>query len=885
MTLQRIPVSELDENTDVSPDAVVHVVQDGTSKKATVRRLVGIGDFATIADMAASTKLTDGEYYTASSAFNGEPETFLYDADSALTADGALVVDATGMGAGRLVSTRTVFVDIPAMLADVRTFADGVWLTLVSGGAKIVAVSSGETDTNAGGQKLNILESEDYATRAQKWAEEAEDVEVETGEYSALHHAAKANADATQTALDRVATAADVATSAGHVSDAEAARDAAISAGAWDYTPIDGTDSTGALGDITGMVDGETALVLDTMHVWEYDGADWIDTGESPLASKADKNLLYGIAQELGPATPDMDAGTGSASGSTAFWYVNPVAVTDDCRVRFTCYMNAAGTVRLLSLSKDGDDYTVEGYVEVETEIGLNSFTVADLDVQPGWHLGFAAGVADIAIQAGTDETTGGYYSDFSEGWTPDVSDTLTDAVSSDLIFMARFDIEVAYATGAYIKPLSDSVDSTLYTLGLAGDDQIVGRPLGSTLVTGSASGASHYILTGAADGRRRLEAFDIWATSAGIINVGGWSEDESGDLTRERFVPLTVEVGLNQFTFDDIGLIIMDGEELGFDKGTAGIALTTDGSNPTPYRSVNSTSGTPSAGGASVRFEIIATLSPDSLPDRVSRVEEAQAASDTSLLDTHTYHAIWMLGESHVAGRGATLSDAVIPSGGGYVYRRAAGEMIALADPTGNDSTAIASGGKGSWGPAAGRALLDATNGAIGAAIVNSGLGSSTAVTHWASGGSGWTQAKADWTDAKSEMDSDGKSLCGCSVVIAIGSNDAVAGTTKAVFKAAFIDLIDRVRVELGYDVPILILPTGPFSNGDYATEVAYIQAAQHEIAKEETNVRLITTATEYASENGWFLDNVHFIQVANEVIGAALGVTSFAVGSGGPV
>ena len=43
MTLQRIPVSELDENTDVSPDAVVHVVQDGVSKKAGVGNLVGIG--------------------------------------------------------------------------------------------------------------------------------------------------------------------------------------------------------------------------------------------------------------------------------------------------------------------------------------------------------------------------------------------------------------------------------------------------------------------------------------------------------------------------------------------------------------------------------------------------------------------------------------------------------------------------------------------------------------------------------------------------------------------------------------------------------------------------------------------------------------------------
>jgi len=121
------------------------------------------------------------------------------------------------------------------------------------------------------------------------WAEEAE-ASAERVDLGALDDAvaataadvASTNADVVQTGLDRIATGEDVTT-------AEAARDAAISAGAWDYTPIDGTDSTGALGDITGMVTGETALVLDTMHVWEYDGADWIDTGLSPLDAKADK--------------------------------------------------------------------------------------------------------------------------------------------------------------------------------------------------------------------------------------------------------------------------------------------------------------------------------------------------------------------------------------------------------------------------------------------------------------------------------------------------------------------------------------------------------------------------------------------------------------------
>lgn len=57
-----------------------------------------------------------------------------------------------------------------------------------------------------------------YATLAQKWAETPEDTAVTVGKYSALHWAAKAEDDATQTAADRVQTGLDkVATAADRV--------------------------------------------------------------------------------------------------------------------------------------------------------------------------------------------------------------------------------------------------------------------------------------------------------------------------------------------------------------------------------------------------------------------------------------------------------------------------------------------------------------------------------------------------------------------------------------------------------------------------------------------------------------------------------------------
>ncbi|MFG6524503.1 glycosyl hydrolase family 28-related protein [Sulfitobacter sp. M23508] len=114
--------------------------------------------FNTIALMAANNTLTDGKQIVVWDGYNGEPETYIYDAASELTADGALVVDATGMGAGRLVSKRTTFATVADMLADRRTFAVGTKLT--AAGFSYEVVSSGEHPTTAGGVKLRVLPGE-----------------------------------------------------------------------------------------------------------------------------------------------------------------------------------------------------------------------------------------------------------------------------------------------------------------------------------------------------------------------------------------------------------------------------------------------------------------------------------------------------------------------------------------------------------------------------------------------------------------------------------------------------------------------------------------------------------------------------------------------------
>lgn len=128
----------------------------------TIRNFAGI--FADIATMAASEALSDGQDYSVTTAANGQPETFTYNAASTATADGALIVTATGMGAGRLISKRTVYATVAEMLADNRTFADGV--NLMAGGYPYITVSASPHLTLAGGQEVQVISEPDGAMNA-----------------------------------------------------------------------------------------------------------------------------------------------------------------------------------------------------------------------------------------------------------------------------------------------------------------------------------------------------------------------------------------------------------------------------------------------------------------------------------------------------------------------------------------------------------------------------------------------------------------------------------------------------------------------------------------------------------------------------------------------
>lgn len=114
--------------------------------------------FDSIAEMAAWDGFEDLDFAVVQSGFNGEPETFRYDASSTLTADGALIVDAVGMGVGRLVSTRTVYATWAEFIGDRRTFEAGSTLRVIGVPDVYVATDGSGIPflDNAGGQSFDL---------------------------------------------------------------------------------------------------------------------------------------------------------------------------------------------------------------------------------------------------------------------------------------------------------------------------------------------------------------------------------------------------------------------------------------------------------------------------------------------------------------------------------------------------------------------------------------------------------------------------------------------------------------------------------------------------------------------------------------------------------
>ena len=168
MADQVIRVTNLPEAIEVNPEDIQIIVQGGITKKATAA--VGAAPAIEAADQAALDAIQTA-------------------ADRVATGEDAIQTAADRVQTG---------LDKVATGEDaIQTAADRVQTGLdrVATGEDAIQTAADRVQTG-----LDRVATGEDAIKAESWAEEIEDVEVEVGKYSAKHHAIKADASATAAA-------------------------------------------------------------------------------------------------------------------------------------------------------------------------------------------------------------------------------------------------------------------------------------------------------------------------------------------------------------------------------------------------------------------------------------------------------------------------------------------------------------------------------------------------------------------------------------------------------------------------------------------------------------------------------------------------------------
>lgn len=249
---------------------------------------------------------------------------------------------------------------------------------------------------------------------------------------------------------------------------------------------------------------------------------------------------------------------------------------------------------------------------------------------------------------------------------------------------------------------------------------------------------------------------------------------------------------------------------------------------------------------------------------------------------DTDSFIAVWIVGQSNAAGRGSAPGEITIDTGRGYKYDPTTSTLIHLADPTGTDTTAQANGSP-SIGPGIGKAILDATNGRVGAIIVNTAIGG-TASSTWITGGSSWTAATPKWTAAIADALSKKLNVVGCIGVMILGETDAANGVSAATHKANILTLLANMASTAGTGdrFKLIISQIGIDTTNPGSSNYAAIRAAQSELSRDNDRIIMAHAGAKYFSDRSLMLDNLHYAAAAYDEIGGVVGVATLTNGIG---
>lgn len=229
--------------------------------------------------------------------------------------------------------------------------------------------------------------------KAQQWAEEAEDVEVEAGAYSAKHHSAKSDAARVGSVAAQVA--------------AETARDAAF-VNADVYADI----ATGR----AAVADGEQFMVVEGDEIVRYrrDSSSTQTEVARMYSSDGVDNRLRSTEQAVSDVErighPDVPGTTGGLTASPAnFVIANPAVATGSIR-SVTLFADNVGTLEISTWSKSGDTFTKVAAQVVTVVTGLQTVEIS-VPVVAGQRVGFCSSAVNIVSYTNTFlADDGGWY-------------------------------------------------------------------------------------------------------------------------------------------------------------------------------------------------------------------------------------------------------------------------------------------------------------------------------------------------------------------------------------------------------------------------------------------------------------------------------------------
>lgn len=589
------------------------------------------------------------------------------------------------------------------------------------------------------------------------------------------------------------------------------------------------------------------------------------------------KDSLTGIVQVIGSLEDPLTNGTSGAGAGT---YGFGTAFTKDgLGIVFDYYGRGTGTVYVQIFSRSGNDNTIIAERAVAVTAGVHQEILDDLPFEAGQHVGLRTTAGLIAVVAG-DGNNGGYWSTASAIST---GGTYTDSSLASLNFKARFSMLKQVVNATDFQSVETDSGEMKTALGLdTFDTFVLGRPVDSPPVTGSPIGSSTYVYSDPATRDIVLDEIDVYVLSEGTMYLK--TMDKTGNDFAIDGLSCPVELGSTGLVTATPSrrFVLKEGQRLGINRGSASFAVTgsTVGDSGGYYNG-SGDAFTDSSVITNIRLEFGARFSANGISQRVLALEEETGIGLQP--DTEAFHLKWMLGESHIAGRAVGFVSN-IPEGRGYCFRRATASLAHLQDPTGNDTTATGGSGRGSFGPSIGQAMLDMTNGAVGAVIINSGEGGAT-VAQWGSAGAYWLQAVADKDAALTAIRAAQIPIAGASIDIMLGTNNMYAGTPTATFKTDMVDLFARARTELGAgdEVPICLYMIPPYVDSSYDAAVLLYQRAIGELVRENPNVYLASSAPKFALEKGWLnSDLIHLNQMGNDAVGPGSAAVGIAHGTG---